>query len=192
MIPRSLQIALGFLIAITVALGIYTVKLKHHAEDLQATASDSLPVTPPAEGTPVSATLVVARDSDASLTLQRITMPMPQQQSMRVQTALRALLTFYTSKDSPHPIGAGSDVRDVYLVGNSLAVIDLNSALAERHRSGIMVENLTVNSIVQTVNAIAPEVRQVRFLVDGKERETLAGHADLRMTYNVAATPSPR
>jgi hypothetical protein len=27
----------------------------------------------------------------------------------------------------------------------------------------------------------------VKFLVDGKERETLAGHADLSMTYDVPA-----
>jgi hypothetical protein len=27
---------------------------------------------------------------------------------------------------------------------------------------------------------------QVKFLVDGKERETLAGHADLKAVYDVA------
>jgi hypothetical protein len=32
-----------------------------------------------------------------------------------------------------------------------------------------------------------PNVEQVKFLVDGKQRETLAGHADLKDIYSTAA-----
>jgi hypothetical protein len=40
-----------------------------------------------------------------------------------------------------------------------------------------------VLSICGTLHANLPRVTQVRFLVDGKERDTLAGHADLTRTY---------
>jgi hypothetical protein len=192
MISRSLQIALGVLIAVTVALGIYTVKLMRHAEDLQTGASDTAPIAPPTEGPASTVTLVVARDDDFSLVRTPVTLATPQEPSMRVQSALRALLAYYVGKDSPHMLGAGSDVKDVYMVGKSLAVVDFNIAFAERHRSGIMVENLTLNSVIQTIHANAPDVRQVRFLVEGKDRDTLAGHADLRMTYDVAVSPAGR
>jgi hypothetical protein len=44
-------------------------------------------------------------------------------------------------------------------------------------------ESLTVLSICATLNANLPSVTQVRFLVDGQPRATLAGHADLTRTY---------
>jgi hypothetical protein len=60
----------------------------------------------------------------------------------------------------------------------------VNAAFADQHRSGILVEELTVASIVKTVGANINGVTSVRFLVDGKERETLAGHADLTDSYS--------
>jgi len=53
------------------------------------------------------------------------------------------------------------------------------------HRSGVFVEELTMLSLVQTLATNVPNVHQVKFLVDGKERETLAGHADLKQSYDV-------
>jgi hypothetical protein len=50
-----------------------------------------------------------------------------------------------------------------------------------------MVEELTVFSLVQTLAANLPGVAQVKILVNGQERETLAGHADLADFYDVAA-----
>lgn len=190
MIPRSLQITLGLLVAITVGLGIFTLKLKRHAEQLQENAADSMPITPPAVGPVTPATLVVAQDSDGTFVRQQVTLPLPQQPSMRTQALLRALLALYMSRNSPHPIGPGSDIKDVYIIGGTLAVIDLNSAFADHHRSGILVENLTLSSIVQTVNVNLPEIRQVRFLVDGRERDTLAGHADLLVPFDAGALNS--
>jgi len=99
---------------------------------------------------------------------------------------LRALLGLYLDKPSPHPLGLGSEIRAVYLVDPGLAVIDLNAAFADGHRSGVLVEELTVASLVQTLAANIPGIARVKILVDGKERETLAGHADLSNFYDVA------
>ena len=41
-------------------------------------------------------------------------------------------------------------------------------------------------SILGTLHANLPRITQVRFLVDGQPRETLAGHADLTRTYLTA------
>jgi Sporulation and spore germination len=66
-------------------------------------------------------------------------------------------------------------------------VIDLNSAFADGHRSGVLVEELTVASLIHTISANIPGIVKIKILVDGKERETLAGHASLTSFYDVSA-----
>jgi hypothetical protein len=70
--------------------------------------------------------------------------------------------------------------------GPQLAVVNFRGAFAASHPSGIEAEMLTVLSICGTLHANLPRVTQVRFLVDGVERPTLAGHADLTRTYLAA------
>jgi hypothetical protein len=67
-----------------------------------------------------------------------------------------------------------------------LAIVNLTGAFASSHPSGIETESLTVLSICATLHASLPQVTEVRFLVDGQPRETLAGHADLMRTYLTA------
>jgi Sporulation and spore germination len=78
-------------------------------------------------------------------------------------------------------------VRSVFLVDPGVAVIDVNGAFADTHRSGVLVEELTVASLIHTISANTPGVLRVKILVDGKERDTLAGHADLSDFYDVTA-----
>jgi hypothetical protein len=67
--------------------------------------------------------------------------------------------------------------------GGELAVVNLRSSFVSQHPSGVEVESLTLLSIIGTLHANVPQIEQVRFLVDGQPRETLAGHADLLRTY---------
>lgn len=70
--------------------------------------------------------------------------------------------------------------------GAQLAVVNLTGNFVSGHPSGIETETLTVLSICATLHANLPRVTQVRFLVDGQTRPTLAGHADLTRTYLAA------
>jgi hypothetical protein len=103
---------------------------------------------------------------------------------------VQALLVRYLDRQSTHPLPARADVRDVYMVDPGLVVIDLNSAFADGHRSGILVEELTVASLSETLAANLPGINRVQFLVDGKQRDTLAGHADLSGYYDSGAISS--
>ena len=112
---------------------------------------------------------------------------MPSGRQQRAEELLRALLSLYLDKSSPHVLGSGADIRSVFLVDPGVAVIDLNSAFADTHRSGVLVEELTVASLIHTISANTPGILKVKILVDGKERDTLAGHADLSDFYDVTA-----
>jgi hypothetical protein len=46
---------------------------------------------------------------------------------------------------------------------------------------------MTLASLIETLSANVPGITRVKFLVEGKERETLAGHADLMSFYQVSA-----
>jgi hypothetical protein len=70
--------------------------------------------------------------------------------------------------------------------GPELAVVNLTGSFAASHPSGLETETLTVLSICGTLHANLPRVTEVRFLVDGKPRPSLAGHADLTRTYLVS------
>ncbi|HLQ50328.1 MAG TPA: GerMN domain-containing protein [Terriglobales bacterium] len=184
MIPRHVLISFALLLAGIFVLGLYMLSLKHGAETATLNPGDSVVLAPPGSTTSEAVTLYVAYDDLGVLRKRTTTAALPGEPPARARAILRTLLHEYLQGSSPHPIGAGSDVSDIYIVNQSLAVIDLNTAFADGHRSGVWEETLTVDSMIATLSANMPEVKQVKILVDGKERETLAGHADLITVYD--------
>jgi hypothetical protein len=185
MISRHMKIAIVALVLLAIFLAIYNRALKQHAERLQAKVADWRPIAPPVAGLTQNINVWVAHDEDGTLRKQETRVTLPAETTQRARQILRALFTIYLDRRSPHPIGEGADVKDVYLLNNDTLVVDLNAPFADAHRSGIFVEELTLLSIVQTLANNVPNIHRVKFLVDGKERETLAGHADLKQFYDV-------
>jgi hypothetical protein len=169
-----------------VAMAFYARRMRGRAAETTATA-DSRPVTPPVSGATERVTLYVAYDDPGILRPQTAQIPLPSGRQQRAEELLRAVLHLYVDKNSPHPLPAGAEIPDVYLVEPGLAVIDTNAAFADGHRSGILVEELTVASLVQTLAANVPGITRVKILVDGKQRSTLAGHADLTQFYDTSS-----
>lgn len=184
MISRPWMIAAIFLLLVAFGLGGYVWHIRSMAGK-SAVAPDIRPVAPPPAGPTEQATLFVADDASGSIRPQTIQIALPAGRQQRAEELLRALTGVYLEKNSTHPLGAGAEIRAVYLVDPGLAVIDLNGAFADTHRSGVLVEELTVISYVQTLSANLPGILRVRFLVDGAERDTLAGHADLADDYDI-------
>jgi hypothetical protein len=186
-IPRHLLIGFAILLAATLGLSVYAWHMRKTAVAPPAAVVDTRPLAPPVAGPSERVVLFIAHDDDGTLRGESAQIPMPSGRQQRAEELLRALLSRYLDKDSPHRLGAGTDIRSVYLVDPGVAVIDLNSAFADTHRSGVLVEQLTVASLIQTISVNTPNLLKVKILVDGKDRETLAGHADLSSYYDVAA-----
>jgi len=187
MIPRQLAIAITVLLAAALGLSLYAWHIRKTAAVPATAAVDTRPLAPPVTGPMERVVLYIARDDDGTLRGESAQIPMPSGRQQRAEELVRALLSRYLDKDSPHRLGPGADVRSVYLVDPGVAVIDVNLAFADTHRSGVLVEELTVASLIQTVAANTPNLLKVKILVEGKERETLAGHADLSSYYDVSA-----
>jgi spore germination protein GerM len=186
MIPRHLLIGVTVLLIGALALGIYAIHMRQGTQ-VSPAAADVRPVAPPASGPTERATLWVAWDDAGVLHPQTVDLPLPSTRQQRAEALLRALVSAYLDKNSTHIIPPGSEVRAVFLVDPGLAVIDLNPVFANGHRSGVLEEELTVTSLVQTLSANVPGILKVKILVDGKDRDTLAGHADLTTFYDATA-----
>jgi hypothetical protein len=185
--PRHILVMFAILGIVAIGLGSYALHLKRKvARDAQAAAEQQLIVTPPVNGPPEPVILFIANDSDGTLRETQINVALPAERSERVRAVLRTLLAQYLKPPSPHTIGPASDVRSVYLLSADTAVVDTNSAFADAHPSGVLAEELTVASLVLTLNANDSKVARVKILVNGQERETLAGHADLKRFYEAS------
>jgi hypothetical protein len=187
MIPRHLTLGVAVMLVIVLSMGTYLSHMRRSAAEMQRLATDSRPIAPPTSGPTETVTLYVADDSTGALRPQSAQIPLPGGRQQRAEELLRALLRIYQRPDSAHPLAPTADVRSIYLIDPGAAVIDLNSAFADQHRSSILGEQLTINSLVQTLAANVPGINRVRILVDGNTRETLAGHADLTEFFDVNA-----
>ena len=185
MIPRHLLIGVATLLLLVVAMGIYLRHMRRQAGELESAAASALPVVPPPSGPTETVTLYVADDAAGLLRRRSAQIPLPGGRQQRAEELLRALLRIYQQPGSPHPLAPAADIRSIYLVAPGVAVIDLNAAFADQHRSGILNEQLTVNSLVETLGVNVPGINRVNILVEGKTRDTLAGHADLTESFDV-------
>jgi hypothetical protein len=159
--------------------------MRRRAVEVEALAVSALPVAPPASGPTETVTLYVADDNAGTLRARAAQIPLPGGRQQRAEELLRALLRVYQQPGAGHPLSPTSDIRSIFLVDPGAAVIDLNAAFADQHRSGILSEQLTVNSLIETLAINVPGIQRVNILVEGKKRDTLAGHADLSDTFDV-------
>ena len=186
MIPRSLQITVSLLLLALLGAAVYGYQLRQHDLRTARNQEEAALVPVPAAGTTTKITLAIAYDEDQVVRDREATAILPSDPTGKAHAVLHELIAYYLQKPSPHVLGPGSDVREVFLVDGSTAVVDLNEAFASGHRSGIFVEQIALASMVQTLAENVPSIQRVKFIVDGKERETLAGHADLSTVYDVA------
>jgi len=188
MIPRPLLLSVATMLVVVVLMGFYLrhMRSQERQEAVPPTAN-ALPVAPPPSGPTETVTLYVADDAAGILRPRSAQIPLPSGRQQRAEELLRALVRIYQQPGATHPLAPASDIRSVYLVNPGIAVVDLNAAFADQHRSGILSEQLTINSLVETLAINVPAIQRVSILVEGKARETLAGHADLTDFFDVPA-----
>src|ERR1700691_5788153 len=76
-----------------------------------------------------------------------------------------------------------------YIQPDGTAVADFSDEISSAMPSGILSEQLAVQSIAQTLGANVAGIKQLKILVHGQEAETLGGHLDLYGLFPVA-TPA--
>ena len=198
MIPRYQKVLFVILLLASVAMGSLLWRLREHAHERLLAGENTAPTKAPEVAPDQQASLLVANDTDGSLVIQVRALPLPADPGARARAILSQLLDLYAAPGAAHPVqGGASGVAQVFFLpvpgqkdsqtpDAQLAVVNLTGAFAASHPSGLETETLTVQSICATLRANLPNVTEVRFLVDGQQHATLAGHADLTRTYLTA------
>jgi hypothetical protein len=195
-IPRHQTVLFIVLLAASAIMGVLLWNQLRRAHDRLLRGEDSAPTQAPLVAPAEQATLMVANDADNTVQPRILTLPLPQNPEARARAVLGKLLDLYAAPESTHSVpGGASSIAEVFLLpiadasgkgtsdSSQLAVVILTGAFVASHPSGLETESLTVLSICSTLNANLPRVTEVRFLVDGQPRASLAGHADLTRTY---------
>ena len=93
------------------------------------------------------------------------------------------------------PIPKDARVNEVFISDDGVAFVDFSAAISANHPGGILNEQATIYSIVNSLTYNLREIQQVKILVGGAEKETLAGHCllllPLEMDLSISNVPPP-
>lgn len=187
MIPRHFQITIALVLLAILVSGVIIIRITHKEEALTLQAAEIAPAAPMVGGKQEHIQLLLAYDEDQALRWRTVDVFLPADRNLRARETLRSVLAQYLQTPSPHPLAKGADIKDVYFIGDDTMIVDTTAQFADGHPSGILLEELTLASLIETLTANVPGIARIKFLVDGKERETLAGHADLMSFYQTAS-----
>jgi Sporulation and spore germination len=122
-----------------------------------------------------------------SLEATAIQLPLSADPVERSKQLLNALIA-----RAPDPkyrtLPAEASLLAFYLQPDGTAIADFSDEISSAMPSGILSEQLAVQSIAQTLGANVGGIRQLKILVHGQEAETLAGHLDLYGMFPVVST----
>ncbi len=195
MIPRYQRILFWSLAGAILLMAAFLLRGCEQAYKRLNMLNDATPIAAPNASATEDVTLYLASDADATITPTSAKTAFAKEPTLRARALLEYLLSQYGQPDSAHPIKSGAAVDDVFLLNDpaaktpkKIAVVGLRGDWVANHPSGVEVEDLTLKSIVGTLHGAFPEIASVHFLVDGQERETLAGHAALNRSYPAVDT----
>ena len=75
-------------------------------------------------------------------------------------------------------------LNELFVVGETV-FLDFNSAISDNHTGGVLPEQATIYSIVNSLTYNLPRIENVKILIGGGEKETLAGHCLLLLPLKV-------
>ena len=123
---------------------------------------------------------------DSTLAPVTVELPLSNDPVLRSKQVLNTLLAGPVDAES-RTLPPDASLLAFYLLPDGTAIADFSEALATSIPSGIVSEQLAVNSITRTLEANVAQVQRLKILIHGQEVETLAGHLDLTGTFVVNA-----
>jgi Sporulation and spore germination len=193
-VARNLKIILGIL-AVAVVIGLISLRslrqrVARLAETQKTEGKARLDVLAPPISTPtdvmVNAKIFWAAGPDrvASVGIQ---LPLSADPVQRSKQVLHALIA-----DPPTPeqrtLPADAQLLAFYVLPDGTAIADFSDVLTSETPSGILSEEVAVDSIIQTLENNVSELRRLKILIHGQEVDTLAGHVDLTGFFDLTSS----
>jgi spore germination protein GerM len=184
---RNIKITLAIL-SIAVVVGLLSLRGLHErvnrlardeaSEEQSRRAVVSAPITTPTDA-PSNATVFWADPSaPGQLAPTQVKLQLSSDAAMRGKQVIQALIQDPSDADD-RTLPADVRLLAFYVLPDGTAIADFSDELSVETPSGILSEQLAVNSIVRTLEANVPTLRRLHILIHGQESDTLAGHVDL-------------
>jgi hypothetical protein len=127
----------------------------------------------------------ISQASPSYLEATTINIPLSADPVERAKQLLNALII-----NAPAPerrtLPADATLLAFYIQPDGTGIADFSDELSSGMPSGILSEQLAVDSITQTLGANMKGIQQLKILIHGQEAESLAGHLDLSGLFAVA------
>jgi hypothetical protein len=115
-----------------------------------------------------------------------IDLPLSADPAERSKQLIAALIA-RAPTDAQRTLPANAELLQLYVLQDGTAIADFSEALPTQVPSGIVSEQMAVDSIAHTLGANVPGVSRLKILIHGQEADTLAGHVDLSVFFPVIA-----
>ncbi len=192
---RYVRIGLACLV-IGVIVGVISFgglhrRVKHLAETQSADEKARHEVLAPPISTPTDVTAkaeIFWASSPDSVAPVEVELPLSADRVERSKQLLRKLISDPPSADQ-RTLPADATLLDFYVLQDGTAVADFSDAVASEMPSGILSEQLAVDSIARTLEINVPGLRRLKILIHGQEVDTLAGNLDLSGFFDLNSSP---
>ena len=195
--PRNLKIILG-LLALAVIVGLISLRSLHRrmqrmaasraAEEQARHAVLAPPISTPTDVT-VKARIFWAAGPDRIAPVE-VEMPLSADPVERSRQLLQALITNPPTAGQ-RTLPEDTTLSSFYILPDGTAIADFSDAISSEMPSGILSEEMAVNSIARTLESNVPGLHRLKILIRGQEAETLAGNVDLTGFFDLNGAAAP-
>ena len=196
---QRLKIVLSILAFAVIIGAIYLHSLQQRvekmAEDQPSEEKARRAVVAPPISTPTDVSVKArifwaAADSPTKLEAVEVELPLSADAALRSKQVLAALITD-PPKASQRTLPEDTEVLGFYVLPDGTAILDLSDTVSTETPSGILSEELAVDSIARTLEANVSSLHRLKILIHGQEEDTLAGHVDLTGFFDLHPSAAP-
>jgi hypothetical protein len=197
-VERGLKLTIAILAAL-VALGLITLPSLRRAiqrisrsprtEEQARREVMQIPISTPTDVKVQAQMYWLSPTSPAALEATPIELPLSADPVERSKQLVNALIVRAPAPER-RTLPADATLLAFYIQPGGTAIADFSDALSAGTPSGILSEQLAVDSITHTLGANTTSIRQLKILIHGQEAETLAGHLDLTGLFPVRSPES--
>ena len=94
----------------------------------------------------------------------------------RVRQIVDQLIRGGDEPDLFYRLPSDTRLNEVFVADSGVVYLDFNSAISDNHPGGVLPEQATIYSIVNSLTYNLDAIDRVKILIGGTEKETLAGH----------------
>jgi hypothetical protein len=183
--PRNLKITLGIL-SVAVLIGLISLRglhqrIEHLSQEQGFEEQERRELLKPSISTStdaiVNAKIFWAAGADRIAPVE-MQLPLSADPAKRGRQVLDALIADAPG-DAQRTLPEDATLLGFYILPDGTAIADFSEALASETPSGILSEEMAVDSIARTLESNVAGAHRLKILIHGQEVDTLAGHADL-------------